>query len=215
MLLEGTTQGTAAAPGGWRPDPRATLALAGCGAVLLCLAFLGLLYRPVVSSKPALLSLSVVHTPPAAHRAGRPAPSLPVASPTIYLPRLEPLPPIPGFILLPEQVDAAMRDTVLNGRTGPFLAPPAQEYDELDWALQVPSTPGTLREGEGYRSAYGHSIVKSGAGCTAMEQVEVGPVAKANVGFMVPCPGEYRPGMADDLAQWADKRAAEAKPPQR
>jgi hypothetical protein len=215
MLLAGTTRGIATAPGGWRPDPRATLALACCGAAVLCLAFLGLLYRPPSGAKPALLSLSVVHAPLAAHRAGHPAPALSPANPSIPLPHLEALPPIPGFILLPEQVDAAVRDTVLSGQNGPFLVPSAQKYDELDLALQAPSKPGTLREGEGYRSAYGYKMMKSGDGCAAMEQVLVGPVAKADVGFMVPCPGEQRTSMADELAEWADKRAREVKAPPR
>ncbi|HEV2111971.1 MAG TPA: hypothetical protein VGT99_11510 [Gammaproteobacteria bacterium] len=134
---------------------------------------------------------------------------------SVPLPRLEPLPPIPGFILLQEQVDAAVRDTVLSGQSRPFLVPPAQQYDELDRALQAPSRPGTLRNGEGYRSLYGDKIVKSGEGCTAMQEIQVGPGAKAGVGFMVPCPSGHRSSIADGLAEWVDKRAQGEKPPPR
>ena len=215
MLVVGSAQGIMEAGGGWQPDPRASMALACCAAVILCLAFLGLLYRPATGSNPVVLSLSVVRAP-APRRAVPRVPRLPAAlgraSP---LPRLEPLPPIPGFILLQEQVDAAVRDTVLSGQSRPFLVPPAQQYDELDRALQAPSKPGTLREGEGYRSTYGNKIVKSGEGCTAMQQIQVGPVAKAGVGFMVPCPGEHRPSMAEGLAEWADKEAQAGKLPPR
>jgi len=212
MLLEDTRRVFVAPPGGWRPDPRASAALACCAAAIVCLAFLGLLYRPATGAKPVLLSLSVVRAP-ATRRTLPRVPSLPAAGAHISLPHLEPLPPIPGFIFLQEQVDAAVRDTVLSGQTGPFLAPPAQKYDELDRALQAPSKPGVMREGEGYRSPYGYTIVKSGGGCAAMEQVEVGPVAKANVGFIVPCPGGKGSDMTDALAAWAAKRAEVIPPP--
>lgn len=211
MLLAGTRQGIAAEPGGWRPDPRATLTLAGCGAVVLCLAFLGLLYRPITGNRPALLTLSVIHGPRVESPARRPGPHL-VAPAPVLPPALTPLPPIPGFTLLQEQVDEAVRETVSAGQGSSFLLPSAPS--DLSRALQAPEKPATLQQGQSYRTEYGNAIVKSGQGCTAMQQVQVGPVAKAGVGFMVPCPGEYRPGMADALADWADKRAQGTKPPQ-
>src|SRR5579864_8364239 len=167
MLLAGSARGIMGASDGWRPDPRASSAVACCAAVILCLAFLGLLFRPATRSNPVLLSLSVVRAPTLRRTVPR-VPPLPAAlGRVVSLPRLEPLPPIPGFILLQEQVDAAVRDTVLSGQSRPFLAPPAQQYDELDRALQAPSKPSTLRNGEGYRSIYGDKIVKSGDGCAA------------------------------------------------
>ena len=217
MLVVGSAQALMGAGDAWRPDPRASLTLALGVAVILCFAFVGLLYRrATATNNPALLSLSVVHT--SARKVSLPhviRPPVAEASPLIPPPPMEPLPPVPGFILLQEQVDAAVRDTVLSGlSTGPFLMPPAQRYDDLDRALQAPSKPGALRDGEGYRSLYGDKIVKSGDGCAAMEQVQVGPAAKADVGFIVPCPGGYRPNMADQLAEWADKRAQlEQQPP--
>ncbi len=217
MLLEDTRRGILVTPGGWRPDPRASAAMACCAAAIVCLAFMRLLYRPTTGVKPALLSLSVAHISAATSRASHPAPSLTPTTPDISLPHLDPLPPIPGFILLPEQVDGAVRDTVRSGQTGPFLAPPAQKYDELDRALQALPKPGSLRDGEGYRSMYRQTIVKSGDNCTAEQEVQIGPSSgvKARVEFAVACPGEYHPSMADGLAEWARKVAKGNLPPPR
>jgi hypothetical protein len=199
---------------GWEPDRRASLGLALAAGTLLCLAFLGLLYRPLKGSSPAFLSLSVIHTP-LRSRAVRPR-RAPVAGPSVLPPpRIEPLPPVPGFILLQQQVDSAVQGTVLGGQSEPFLMPPAQKYDELDRALRARDKPWNLQQGESYRSEYGDSLVKSGGGCAAMHEIQVTPGGvKATVGFAVPCPGEDQPSMADQLAEWADKRAQEAKPPQ-
>ncbi len=196
--------------GGWQPDPRASLGLAFAGSLLVCLTFLGLLYRPVTGSHPVLFTLSVIHAPAAQARAPhvRPQLSAPAAEP---LPVLAPLPPIPGFILLQEQIDQVVRETATGGQRGPFLPSPAQS--ELSRALQAPEKPGTLKEGESYRTNYGDAIVKSGSGCTSLQQLEIGPVAKAQIGFMVACPGERKPTMADALTQWAHKRAEQSPPP--
>ena len=196
--------------GSWQPDPRASLGLAFGAAALLCLAFLGLLYRPATGSHPALLTLSVIHAPAARERVTRVRPQL-YAPATEPLPVLTPLPAIPGFILLQEQIDQVVGETPTGGQRGPFLPSPAPS--ELSRALQAPEKPGTLKEGESYRTNYGDAIVKSGSGCTSLQQLEIGPVAKAQIGFMVACPGERKPTMADALSQWADKRAQATAPP--
>jgi hypothetical protein len=206
-------QGARRMAAGWEPDRRASLGLALAAGGILCLAFLGLLYRPVTGSRPAFLSLSVIHAASQLH-ATRPQ-RAPAAAPSSLTPQpLVPLPPIPGFTLLQQQVDSAVRDTVLGGQSGPFLMPPAQKYDELDRALRARDKPWTLQQGESYRNESGDTIVKSGGGCAAMHEVQVTPGgAKALVGFAVSCPGEDQPSMADALAQWAEKRAALNPPP--
>ena len=194
---------------GWQPDPRASLGLAVGAAALLCLAFLGLLYRPAAGNRPALLTLSVIHSPAAKQRAPRANPEL--LAPTMALPPvLTPMPPLPGPIFMQEQIDQVVRESVVGSQRGPFLPPVPSE---LSRALQAPEKPGTLKEGESYRTNYGDAIVKSGSGCTSLQQLEIGPVAKAQIGFMVVCPGERKPTMADALSQWADKRAQATAPP--
>lgn len=195
---------------GWRPDPRVSLGLACGAAVLLCLAFLGLLYRPATGNRPALLTLSVINEPRVQSAPRRAGPRL-AAPATALPPALTPLPPIPGFTLLQEQVDQVARETASTGQGGSFLVPPAPS--DLSRALQAPEKAATLQQGQSYRTEYGDAIVKSGGGCTKLQQLQIGPVAKAQIGFMVACPGERKPTMADDLAQWSAKRAGQSPPP--
>ncbi len=196
--------------GGWQPDPRASLGLACAAAALLCLAFLGLLYRPATGSPPALLTLSVVHGPRAQRPARRPGPHLSAPAMSVPTP-LAPLPPIPGFTLLQAEVDEVVRETASVAQGGAFLAPPAPS--DLSRALQAPEKPATLQQGQSYRTEYGNAIVKSGGGCTELQELQIGPVAKAQIGFMVACPGERKPTMADALAQWSSQRAEQSPPP--
>lgn len=197
--------------GGWQPDRRASLGLALAGAALLGLSFVALLYRPAGGTSPTSFTLSVLKPPEAQKPAPRSRPSLSVPVLSTPVP-LAPLPPIPGTLFLQEQVDQVVRESAAGNVNGPFLAP-ARPDDPLTQALQASEKPSTLGKGESYRSSYGDTIVKSGGGCTSMQQVQVGPTAKAGVGFMVPCPGEYRPTMTDALSEWASKRAAQNTPP--
>jgi len=197
--------------GGWQPDRRASLGLALAGAAILCLGFVALLYRPAGGAPPAFLSLSVLHPPVVRKPAPRSRPSLSVPVMSTPVP-LTPLPPLPNSIPLQEQVDQAVRMEVSADRGGAFLAP-ARPDDPLSQALQAPERPGTLKEGESFRTNYGDAIVKSGGGCTSLQQLQIGPVAKAQIGFMVACPGERKPTMADALSEWASKRAAQSAPP--
>ena len=195
---------------------RASVVLALACAVVLFYSFLGLLHKPAAPDAGALMSLSLV-TPPPAPVKTHPRRSLTrAAAPTVTIPppHVEALPPAVNLATLQQQVDAAVRETVRSQQsTGLFLIPPTQRYDDLDRALQALPKPGALRDGEGYRSAYGQTIVKSGDGCAAEQEVQIGPGGKAQVGFMVPCPGEYHPTMADGLAEWAKKVAKGNLPP--
>ena len=96
---------------------------------------------------------------------------------------------------------------------GVFVMEP-RAYDELSRALRARDKSRTLQQGEGYRSAYGGAIVKSGDGCAAMQEVQVAPGGiKALVGFAVPCPGSYLPTMEDELSAWAKKVKGKQLPP--
>lgn len=205
----------------WRPDPRASLALAFGAAALLSLAFLGLLYKPLTADmdrRPFSLSLAAappVHRALDTHKTVRRL----QAQPAIALPpHTEPVPSALDLATLQLQVDAAVREAVQSeGATGPFLQPLTQKYDELDKALRAPARPATLKQGESYRTVYGETILKSGDGCTAEQEVQTGvtPANHTTVGFMVPCPGEYHPSMADQLSEWAKKIQREHLPPPR
>ena len=211
MLLAAHSRDPIQPLSGWQPDLRASLALAlGC-AVVLFYSFLGLLHKPAAPDTGALMSLSLVTPAPPPVRAHPRRPVSKAAAPTVTIPppHVEALPPAVNLATLQKQVDAAVRETVQSQQSaGVFLVPLAGRYDDLYRALRAPPKSATLRDGESYRSLYGQTIVKSGDHCTQEQEVQVSPTgAKATVGFVVPCPGEYHPSMADALAQWAEKVA--------
>lgn len=196
---------------GWQPDLRASLGLALVCAIILFYSFLGLLHKPAARDTGALMTLSLVTSPPTPVKSHPRRSVTRAATPAVIVtpPHVEPLPPALDLATLQQQVDAAVRETVHSQQdAGLFLVPPAERYDELNKALRALPKPGALREGEGYRSLYGQTIVKSGDHCTAEQEVQVSPTgAKATVGFVVACPGVYQPSIADGLADWAKKVA--------
>ena len=204
---------------GWQPDLRASVGLALVCAVVLFYSFLGLLHKPTAPDTGALMSLSLVTSPPASVKAHprKPLPKASTPTVTIAPPHVEALPPALDLATLQQKVDAAVRETAQSQQdAGLFLLPPVERYDELNKALRTLPKPGGLRDGEGYRSMYGQTIVKSGDHCTAEQEVQVSPTgAKAIVGFEEACPGEYHPSMADGLAEWAKKVAKGNLPPPR
>ena len=211
MLLAAHSRDSLQPLSGWQPDLRASLGLALACGIILFYSFLWLLHKPAAPDTGALMSLSLVASPPAPVKT-HPRRSLTrVAAPTVTIapPHVEAPPPAVNLATLQQQVDAAVRETVQSQQSaGVFLVPLAERYDDLYRALRAPPKPATLRDGESYRSLYGQTIVKSGDHCTAEQEVQVSPTgAKTTVGFVVPCPGEYHPSMADALAQWAEKVA--------
>ncbi len=205
--------------GGWQPDLRASLGLALACAVILFYSFLGLLHKPAAPDMGALMSLSLVASPPAPAKAHlrKSVPKATTPAVTVAPPHVEVLPPAINLATLQQQVDAAVRETAQSQQdAGLFLLPPVERYDELNKALRALPKPGTLRDGDGYRSLYGQTIVKSGDHCIAEQEVQVSPTgAKAIVGFAGTCPGGYHPSMADGLAEWAKKVAQGNLPPPR
>ncbi len=217
MLADISMQSRMPQQAAWRPDPRASLALAFGALVLASGGFLVLLYKPVADSNRMPFSLLLVAAPPAHKVPADRRPRTPVAQPVLAPPPpREPVPPALDLTTLQLQVATVVRETVQNqSGTGPFLQVPTQKYDDLDRALPAPSKLSTLKQGESYRSNYGETILKSGEGCTAEQEVQTGvtPANHTTVGFMVPCPGEYQPSMADQLAEWAKKIRKEQLPP--
>lgn len=209
MLIDSDMQIQMQYGAGWRPDPRASLALAACAGLLLCAAFLELLHKPLsadVDHRP--FSLSLAAAPPARRLPARHRPANPVTPVIAVPPQLEPLSPVPDLTSLEHQAVAAVAGPLREeSSNGVFLQPLEQKYDNLHRALQAPEKPGTLKQGESYHAIDGDTIVKSGGACAAEHGVQTGatPDVKTNVGFAVSCPGEYHPSMADRLAEWAKK----------
>lgn len=199
---------------GWQPDRRASTLLAFLVAMLVCLGFLGLLYRPAqpVADRHAislLLQAPLTAKKPRYRftRTARPRPLAPMAPQSLQIP------PPTTLETLQDLLDAGTKGYPEEQETnGVFIQPP-RSYDELSRALRAPEKPATLQQGESYRSEYGDTIVKSGGGCAAMHEVQVGPAAKAVVGSPVPCPGSYLPTLEDRLSAWANKVKARQRPP--
>lgn len=72
-----------------------------------------------------------------------------------------------------------------------------------------------MHNGDAYRSEYGFDVISAYGRCGELKTIQIGPSpsVKANVGFLMPCPGEYKPSMADELKAWALKRARQLQLP--
>lgn len=110
---------------------------------------------------------------------------------------------LPGITFIPSAASA-------------FVPHAFNPYSDLSRALKAPPSASTMQNGDAYRSVYGSPMVKSGGRCLMLQTIQVGPSPSAHttVGFGVPCPGEYRPSMADELKAWADKEARKHHTPQ-
>lgn len=205
---------------GVQPHPFYSLAGAVVGTTLVC-AFLlwAFTHASPQSVASRLVELHLVST--------REAPARRIITRTVPH-QMRPLrhsavarPPMPRPVLIPESgpvkpvSPSARLDLRLPGIT---FAPPSvsafvphafNPYSDLEKAIHTPSPLLPTQNGEAYRSVYGYTVAKSGGRCLALQTLQVGPSpsAHATVGFGVPCPGEYRPSMADELKAWAEKRA--------
>lgn len=110
----------------------------------------------------------------------------------------------------PEPLDLSLPNSVFAPPPAPGFIPHAfNPYSDLSQALRAPPSPTSMHNGDAYRSTYGFTVAKSGGRCLVLQTIQTGPSPQAHttVGFGVPCPGEYRPSMADELKAWADKEA--------
>ena len=201
----------------WRPDWRASAALAFCSTVVLFFAFIGMLEQaPPPDARASLLSLTLdtsavaPRVVKAARRvlsgAARSRASLLTAKSRAQ--RFDP-------DALQRQVDEAVQDYLRSEKLeGVFLQPEPKEY-ELDRTLRAPPRMETLKDGEGYQSVDGEKVARSGDTCSEQRDVQVGPSPSNQVmlAFSVPCPGAYRPTMADELSAWAEGERRRASVP--
>ena len=204
-------------PAVWRPDWRTSAALAFCGTVVLFFAFVGMLEQaPPQDARGLPLSLALdtsavaPRTVKAVHRAS-PGPARSRAASLAAKPPVQALDP--GAFQ--RQLDEAVQDYLRGEKPeGVFLQPEPKEY-ELDRALRAPPRAETLKDGEGYPSVYGVKVARSGDSCSEQRDVQVGPSPSDHVmlAFSVPCPGAYRPTMADELSAWADGERRRASLP--
>lgn len=135
------------------------------------------------------------------------------------LPRQVLIPETRSFLTVPSPapLDLSLPGSVLSPPAASALIPqPFNPYSDLSRALAAPPPPAAMQNGDAYRSAYGYTEVESGGRCLALQTIQTGlsPSAHTTVGFGVPCPGTYRPSMADELKAWADQQVRKHRGPQ-
>lgn len=214
------------ADSGVQLNPFYSVAGAVLGTALMCILLLWAFTHPLplnvasgivelhLTTLPTTAVRHVVRTIPRQARplrrsvVTRPAPPRPVV-----IPESGPAKPIPP----PASLDLSLPGSVLAPPTTSAFVPHAfNPHSDLSRALNAPLPAPTMQNGDAYRSVPGSPVVKSGSRCLALQTLQVGlsPSAHTTVGFGIPCPGEYRPSMADELKAWADKVARTHSEPQ-
>ncbi|MGH8362667.1 MAG: hypothetical protein ACRESQ_04890 [Gammaproteobacteria bacterium] len=199
---------------GVRLNPLYSLLGAGLGTALVCVLLVWAFAHPLPNIRAQRMQLSLVAVP-----ASQPKPVAPSPTRHFLTPRSVTAKPvvIPEATLVKPVPSSAPLDLSLPGLT---FTPPAvsayvphllNPYSDLARALNAPSSPPTMHNGDAYRSEYGFDLVKADGRCLALETVQIGPSPSAHttVGFLVPCPGEYKPSMGDELKAWAERHSPE------
>lgn len=220
-----TTALSMRAGSGVQLHPLYSLAGAVVGTTLVCACLLWAFTYPLaLTVAPRFVTLhlatiptnvlpSVVRTIPRQARplrrsaVTRPAPPRPAG-----IPESSPVKPISPSVPL----DLTLPSVFAPPPTLAFVPHAFNPYSDLSRVLNTPLPASTMQNGDAYRSVSGFPVVKSGGRCLALQTIQVGlsPSAHVTVGFGVPCPGEYRPSMADELRAWAAARASrKPRPP--
>lgn len=200
---------------GVQPHPLYSLAGAGLGTVLVCAfllwAFTNSPLRNVASRRMVLHLVTLPAAPvqrivPRIPREVRSAKQAGHAR-SVAIPKTSALPqlasPAPLDLSLP---DITFAPPAASGFTPQVFNP----YSDLAKALAAPPPLLSMQNGDSYRAVDGYTMAKSGGRCLALQNVQIGlsPSVHTTVAFGVPCTGDYRPSMADELKAWADKQAA-------
>lgn len=206
---------------GMQPHPLYSVGGAVLGTALVCAGLLWAFTHTLPVSTPTHLMQWRLLILPAAPPNNLEPPVRHLHVPT-HSAVIRPLAPKP--VVIPEtsavqpMAPPAVLDLSLPGLTfappaaSAFVPHAANPYSDLSRALNAPLPPPTMHNGDAYGSIYGSPMVKSGGRCLVLENIQTGPSPSAHttVGFGVPCPGDYRPSMADNLKAWADKQAAKS-----
>lgn len=203
---------------GGRLNPVCTLFAALVGTALVCAGLVFVFTRPVSSSAPvARMILRLAHSAVDVPVPVTTQPRHQAQSPKMGVaPHLEPLlPSVKATVLqnLPAPVRSELDLSMgLPSPTLPLLPGPGPHalnpYSDLYRALNAPRKPLTLKNGQSFRSEYGYSITKIDGHCymkQALQGFSLSPSVHPKVVSRVPCPGDYHPSMANELAAWAKK----------
>ena len=202
---------------GMQLNPVYSLGGALLGTALVCALLLWAFTRSLPIVPAQLMQLSLVAVPqriperiPQAMVRTPPPERLPqpFAAKPLVLPKARPL----GPVNLPALLDLSLPGSEFAPpAASPFVPHVFNPYADLSKALAAPPPPATMHDGDSWRSIYGFTMAQAGGQCLALQNIQVGPSpsARATVGFGVPCPGNYRPSMAQQLAAWAARHSPE------
>jgi len=199
---------------GWQPDPRASLALAGCASLLLAAAFIALLNSPMrwqqdmkaeQVRESLLLESPVSHSTVSKQRLPMPAPAALRSLPDVRLPLREIAPvSLPAGEVLQDYLDDRQQGMVAQLK-------PKVTASGLTEALQAPPiTMPALGEEQGFRSVDGERIVKMGDDCGEIHTVQASssPTNRVDIAMPLACPGTHEPTMGERLLAWAEKASS-------
>lgn len=201
---------------GVRLNPLYSVSGAVFGTALVCAVLLWAFTHPLPNIPAQFMQLSLVAAPvsppkrvapPLPRQVRTPIPETvtqPVTAKPVVIPEASPVEPMPA------PLDMSLPGLTFAPPTASAFVPQVfNPYSDLSRALAAPPPLPTKRNGDAYRSEYGFSVVKASGRCLELQTIQIGlsPSAKTNVALAMPCPGEYRPSMADELKAWADKQA--------
>ncbi|MGH8312153.1 MAG: hypothetical protein ACRER9_02565 [Gammaproteobacteria bacterium] len=201
---------------GVRLNPLYSLLGAGLGTALVCVLLVWAFAHPLPNTPAQLMQLSLVAVSASQPKPVAPSPSRHFLTPRsvtakpVVIPESNPIKPV-----TPAPLDLSLPGLTFAPPTASAFVPPVfNPYSDLYRALTAPAPPPGMQNGDAYRSEYGFDLVKSSGQCLAPQTVQVGlsPSAHTTVGFLVPCPGEYKPSMADEFKAWAERHSPERYP---
>lgn len=204
------------ASSGVRLNPLYSMSGAVLGTALMCALLLLAFTHPLPSIPVQILRLSLVAIPnPALKRVSQSIPhtptvkavTQPIAAKPIVIPQTSTVKPAQS----PATLDLSLPGMTLTLPPASAFVPHAfNPYSDLSRQLNAPAPRPTLRNGDAYRSIYGFTEAKMGGRCLELHTIQMGPSpsVRATVGYGMPCSGNPRPTMADELKAWADKQAA-------
>lgn len=194
----------------WAPDRRVSLPLAAIATLLAMCGFVLLLVQPAPPRvRPDTISIQLhavaeSKQPVQRHERARVVTAVHGVSNPLK---------VPQPVLPPTEYAASGLDLGLPSSpsaTPVFLEPkPNRASRVLARTLNARRKPAPdLQDGDGYRSAAGETIIKSGGECGRVQTIQMSPspTNKATIGFFTRCPGEYQPTLGEQVLKWADTK---------
>jgi len=214
----------------WQPNKIATAA----GAMLATLAVVAMLVfmfekrsEPDVRAAPVVLRFSLALATPRAGLKSRHAKTRQQSETSVMLRppsdvKVDEIPlkiaaPIPLLLMdWQQQMEMSLKSQAQTDPvSGAFQLNRIPSFMPLQQALNAPRKPGTMRNGDSYRSSTGGVMLKSAGMCSEMQTIQVGPSPSNRATVALPgqnCADDGRSSMAEELSKWASQEAKKYPP---